>query len=273
MSRDIWSSAQYQRYADHRGRPFFDLLSAVRVSNPGLVVDLGCGPGTLTASLAARWPEATVVGVDSSRDMLAAAAAHADPPRLTFVEADLREWTPERPADLIVANAVLQWIPEHQPLLTRLVGLLAPGGWLAFQVPGNMSAPSHAILREVCDLPRWRDRVGHLLRPDWIAEPEEYLSDLVGLGCEADVWETTYFQVLEGEDPVLEWIKGSALRPVLAALNGPDRTALLATYRDRLRDAYPPRPWGTVFPFRRVFAVARRPTSPFRTEGALKPGE
>lgn len=258
MSRDIWSSAQYQRYADHRGRPFFDLLAAVRVQNPRLVVDLGCGPGNLTATLAARWPGATVVGVDSSRDMLAAAAARADPPRLTFVEADLREWEPARPADLIVANAVLQWLPGHRDLLPRLVDRLAPGGWLAFQVPGNMSAPSHTILREVCALPPWRDRVAHLLRPDWIAEPREYLSDLVGLGCAADVWETTYYQVLEGEDPVLEWVKGSALRPVLDALDGADQEALLGTYRDRLREAYPSRPWGTVFPFRRVFAVAQR---------------
>ena len=126
-------------------------------------------------------------------------------------------------------------------------------------MPGNLSAPSHAILREVCDLPRWRDRAGRLLRRDWIAAPEEYLSDLAGLGCAADVWETTYYQVLEGEDPVLEWVKGSALRPVLTALDGPDQSALLTTYRDRLREAYPQRPWGTVFPFRRVFAVAQRP--------------
>lgn len=261
MSRDVWSAAQYQRYADHRGRPFSELLSAVRVSDPRRIVDLGCGPGNLTASLAARWSGATVVGVDSSRDMLAAASAHAAPPRLTFVEADLREWEPEQSVDLIVANAVLQWVPEHRQLLARLVGRLAPGGWLAFQVPGNIAAPSHAILREVCNLPRWQGRVGHLLRPDWIAAPEEYLSDLVGLGCVADVWETTYYQVLEGEDPVLEWVKGSALRPVLAALDGPDKRALLETYRDRLRGAYPPHPWGTVFPFRRVFAVAQTPAA------------
>lgn len=259
MSRDIWSSTQYQRYADHRGRPFFDLLAAVRVEDPRLVVDLGCGPGSLTATLAVRWPEATVVGVDSSRDMLAAAASHANPPRLTFAEGDLRGWEPDRPVDLIVANAVLQWIPGHRSLLPRLVDRLAPGGWLAFQVPGNMSAPSHTILREVCNLPPWADRVGTLLRPDWIATPDEYLSDLVGLGCAADVWETTYHQVLPGEDPVLEWVKGSALRPVLDALDGAGRAALLATYRDRLREAYPPHPWGTVFPFRRVFAVAQRP--------------
>ncbi len=258
MSRDIWSSAQYQRYADQRGRPFVDLLAAVRVRDPRLVVDLGCGPGNLTAALAGRWPDATVVGVDSSPDMLAAAARNANPPRLTFVEADLREWEPDRPVDVIVANAVLQWLPGHRDLFSRLVGWLSAGGWLAFQVPGNMSAPSHAILREVCALPPWREQVSHLLRPDWIAKPDEYLSDLVGLGCAADVWETTYYHVLEGEDPVLEWVKGSALRPVLAALDGADREALLATYRDRLRKAYRCRPWGTVLPFRRVFAVAHR---------------
>lgn len=259
MSRDIWSSVQYERYADHRGRPFFDLLAAVRVQDPRSVVDLGCGPGTLTATLAGRWPGATVVGVDSSRDMLSAAARHSDPPHLTFVEADLREWVPDRPVDLIVANAVLQWLPDHRALLPRLVDRLAPGGWLAFQVPGNMSAPSHEILRQVCTLPPWGERAARLLRPDWIAAPEEYLSDLSGLGCTADVWETTYYHVLEGEDPVLEWVKGSALRPVLAALEGAEREALLATYRDRLREAYPARPWGTVLPFRRVFAVGRRP--------------
>lgn len=259
MSRDIWSSAQYERYAGPRARPYFDLLAAVRAPAPERVVDLGCGPGTLTATLAARWPKATVVGVDSSRDMLAAAAAHADPPRLTFVEGDLRQWEADRPVDVIVANAVLQWIPGHRDLLPRLVEQLAPGGWLAFQVPGNMSSPSHVTLREVCNLPRWRERVGHLVRPDWIATPDEYLTDLVGLGCATDVWQTTYFHVLEDEDPVLGWVKGSALRPVLAALDGPDQEALLTTYRDRLREAYPAQPWGTVFPFRRVFAVAQRP--------------
>ncbi|MBO0744883.1 MAG: methyltransferase domain-containing protein, partial [Candidatus Dormibacteraeota bacterium] len=165
MSRDIWSSFQYERYADHRARPFFDLLAAVRVQDPRSVVDLGCGPGTLTATLAGRWPGATVVGVDSSRDMLSAAARHADPPHLTFVEADLREWVPDRPVDLIVANAVLQWLPDHRALLPRLVDRLAPGGWLAFQVPGNMSAPSHEILRQVCTLPPWGERVAGLLRP------------------------------------------------------------------------------------------------------------
>ncbi|MGH7910168.1 MAG: trans-aconitate 2-methyltransferase [Candidatus Dormibacteraceae bacterium] len=258
MSRDIWDSAQYQRYTGHRSRPFFDLLQAVGASHPASVVDLGCGPGNLTATLAERWPQAAVLGVDLSAGMLAAAQEHAVPGRVEFVRGDLREWVPEAPVDVMVSNAALQWVPDHRTLLARWVARLNPEGWFAFQVPGNLSAPSHAILREVCNLPEWRTQVGGILRPDWIATPEQYLEDLIGLGCTADVWETTYLQVLPGEDPVLDWVKGTALRPVLDALAPADQESLLATYRARLREVYPRRSWGTVFPFRRVFAVAQR---------------
>lgn len=260
MSRDFWSAAQYQRYSGPRSRPFFDLLAAVEATDPASVVDLGCGPGNLTATLAERWPHATVLGVDLSTDMLTTAEQHAVPGRVSFVQADLREWVPSEPVDVIVSNAALQWVPDHRSLLPRWIERLNPGGWFAFQVPGNLDAPSHVLLREVCNLPRWKARVGHIPRPDWIATPEAYLEDLLGLGCTADVWETTYLHVLPGEDPVVDWVKGSALSPVLDALPEEDRPALLADYTARLREAYPSRSYGTVYPFRRVFAVAQRTT-------------
>lgn len=259
MSRDMWDPEQYGRYGDERARAFFELIARIRADRPGFVVDLGCGPGDLTAYLARRWPQARIDGIDSSAAMIARARRHEIPSRLEFAVADLRAWRPARPPDVIVANAVLHWVPgHHEELPARLVAALAPGGWLAFQVPGNFAAPSHTILRELCGHPRWRDRLGGTLRHDTVVEPAAYLTRLAELGCVPDVWETTYLHVLPGDDPVLEWVKGSALRPVLDALDRAGREDFLAEYGARLRAAYPRRPYGTVLPFRRIFAVARK---------------
>jgi trans-aconitate 2-methyltransferase len=253
-----WDPRQYGRYADERSRPFHDLLARVRATGPGHVVDLGCGDGALTATLAARWPDAHVVGVDSSAEMLATGDA-ARAAGVDLRQGRIQDWRPTRPVDVLVSNAALQWVPGHADLLAGFVAALAPGGELAFQVPGNFGAPSHTLLASLRRSPRWRDRLGGAaVRDGAVLEPGEYLDRLVPLGCEVDAWETTYLHLLPGPDPVLEWVRGTALRPVLAALPAAEAGAFEAEYRALLREAYPPGPAGTVLPFRRIFAVARR---------------
>jgi trans-aconitate 2-methyltransferase len=253
-----WDPEQYRRFADERSRPFFDLTGRVGAERPRHVVDLGCGGGALTATLAERWPEALVEGLDSSAEMIAGAIPRAIPGRLRFTRADLRDWRPDAPVDVAVSNAVLQWVPGHATLLRGWVDALAPGGWLAFQVPGNDRSPSHVLLDELRAAPRWRDRLHQAAPGPRVLEPAEYLAHLAGLGCVVDAWETTYLHVLQGADPVMEWVRGTALRPVLTVLDAAEQTEFLAEYAARLRDAYPAGEFGTVLPFRRLFVVARR---------------
>jgi trans-aconitate 2-methyltransferase len=256
----MWDPGQYLRFSDERSRPFFELTARIQAQRPGLVADLGCGPGNLTATLASRWPDAEVLGIDSSAEMIASARQLGETPeRLSFALGDVADWRPARPADVIVSNAMLQWVPGHEELLPSLIAGLAPGGWLAFQVPGNFDQPSHVILRELAGSDRWRGMLSGAALNRQTADPARYADILGLLGCAVDAWETTYLHVLPGEDPVLEWYKGSGLRPVLAALEPAAAAAFLAEYGQRMRAAYPRRPYGTVLPFRRVFVVAQRP--------------
>lgn len=252
----MWDPQRYLTFADERARPFYDLMTRVGADDPRYVVDLGCGPGNLTATLTSRWPAARVVGVDSSASMVAAADSV---PGIEVVHADIAAWEPAKPVDVLVSNATLQWVPGHLDLLPRFAGWLAPGGWLAFQVPGNFTEPSHVLLHQVADSPRWRERVGAgvVARPD-SHDPADYLAVLAELGFRVDAWETTYLQVLPGEDAVLDWVSGTALRPVLAELDEAERTEFLAEYGGLLREAYPRQHFGTVLPYRRVFVVATR---------------
>jgi trans-aconitate 2-methyltransferase len=259
-----WDPQQYARFAGHRERPFFDLTSRIDADAPGRVVDLGCGAGPLTLHLAHRWPGARVVGVDSSPPMIEQ-ARDADPDgRVEWVEADLVTWRAEAPVDVLVTNAALQWVPTHLDLLPRLIDQVAPGGWFAMQVPGNFDAPSHALLREVAArMPRADELVPRLRGAYAVAEPTAYAAVLADAGMEVDVWETTYLQMLDPQgqqaDPVLEWTKGTALRPVLEVLTGEqERTEFMTAYAESLRQAYPRRRHGTPFPFRRIFAVGHR---------------
>ncbi|GAA2546602.1 MULTISPECIES: trans-aconitate 2-methyltransferase [Streptomyces] len=263
-----WDPAQYLRHAGHRTRPFTDLLARVPdlPGHPPRIADLGCGAGNVTALLTGRWPTARVTGYDNSPEMLEAArAGHGGPTpgggRIDFAHADVRTWTPDRPYDLIVSNATLQWVPGHAERFGDWTAALAPGGTFALQVPGNFDAPSHTLMRDLAASPRWRARLDGVLRHTGaVLRPEEYLERLTGLGCTADVWETTYVHLLTGEDPVLDWVKGTGLRPVLTALaDDPEgREEFLTEYRTALRAAYPAGAHGTPFPFRRIFAVARK---------------
>lgn len=255
-----WDPGQYERYADERGRPFFELLDRVRASAPSRVVDLGCGTGRLTATLLDRWPEATVEGVDSSPEMIAAAGERAVPGRLRFVRESLVDWAPAEPVDMIVSNATLQWVPGHLELLSSLVRHVAPGGWFAFSVPGNFAEPSHRLLYDLAAEQPWASILaGRDITGPSAYDAGSYLAELASLGLAVDAWETTYFHLLSGRDPVFEWIKGTGARPVLQALADDERPAFEAEYRGRLRAAYPERAFGTVLPFRRVFVVARVP--------------
>ena len=250
-----WDPAQYGRFADERSRPFFDLVGRVAASDPGSVVDLGCGSGELTVTLAERWPGARVRGIDSSPEMIAKAPEH---PRATFEVGDAAGFDATG-VDVLISNAMLQWVPDHMPLLTRWSRQLNPGGWLAFQVPSNFSAPSHRLMRELAGEPEWRAQLSGVLRhEDAVATAAGYLDHLATRGLSVEAWQTEYEHVLQGEDPVLEWVRGTGLRPVLAALGDGDAARFSAEYSERLREAYPRRPYGTVFGFSRTFVVARK---------------
>jgi len=259
----MWDPAQYLSFADERSRPFFDLTGRVAAASPRSVVDLGCGPGQLTASLAQRWPGADVLGIDTSADMIAVADGIAETATerrgtLRFRVEDVCDWRADAPVDVIVSNAVLQWVPTHLELLPRWAGWLADGGWLAFQLPGNFDQPSHAILRELASSDRWRDALAGVQLNRQSADAAVYLDLLARAGLAVDAWETTYLHVLTGPDPVTEWYKGTGLRPVLAALDSAQAAEFSSEYGERARAAYPAAPYGTVLPFRRVFVVAHK---------------
>ncbi|KAA2266041.1 trans-aconitate 2-methyltransferase [Solihabitans fulvus] len=252
----MWDPTKYLAFADHRDRPFHELVARIDATVPRRVVDLGCGPGNLTVLLAKRWPDAALDALDSSPDMVAAARERG----LDAVVADVRDWTPAGDTDVLVTNAVLQWVPDHAALLRQWVEAMPSGAWLAMQVPGNFDQPSHALVRELTGLSRWRDRLGGAAPrdPDAVLTAAGYAAVFADAGCAVDAWETTYLQRLEGQDPVLEWISGTALRPIRAALDDEAWAEFAGELAPRLREAYPARQDGTTwFPFRRVFAVAR----------------
>jgi trans-aconitate 2-methyltransferase len=251
-----WDPAQYLRWSDHRLRPAVDLLQRVPLTSPARVVDLGCGTGNGTALLRARWPRARVTGVDASSAMLE--RARASDRDVEWLEADVATWTPAAPVDVLFSNATLHWIDDHAALFPRLVTLVASGGALAVQMPRNFGEPSHTSIYEVAREARWRDRLDKLIRPEPTKPPEFYWGLLAPRVSALDVWETVYTQALSGDNPVADFVKGSWLKPFLDALHPEERESFEHAYRARVARAYPPRADGTtLFPFRRLFIVAR----------------
>ena len=251
-----WEPLRYLSFADERGRAFVELLARVGAEAPTTVVDLGSGPGTFTALLAHRWPHAHVIGVDSSPTMVE--FAKREIPRVDFMLADLHRWQPTEPIDVLISNATLHWVPGHLNLLPRLARSVVPGGWFAFQVPGNFDEPSHIIRRELETRPEYASHLEYVAKGDAF-NARTYLGALTDLGCTVDAWESTYLHVLHGSDPVYEWVATTSARPTLDALPDDVRARFEDEFKRRLAQAYPVEDGAVVLPFRRVFVVARVP--------------
>jgi trans-aconitate 2-methyltransferase len=252
----MWNPDVYLTYADHRGRPFFDLVSRIGARSPRRVVDLGCGPGNLTVTLGERWPSARLEAIDSSPSMVAAARDRG----LDVVLGDIASWTPAEDTDVVISNAALQWVPTHRELLVRWAAALPAGAWIAMQVPGNFSAPSHRAVRAVASSSEFAEELADITfrHEDVVSTPSEYAALLTDAGCAVDAWETTYIHQLTGETPVLDWITGTALTEVQARLSAPRWEDFRHAITPLLASAYPRRRDGrTFFPFRRVFVVAQ----------------
>lgn len=255
-----WDPGHYARFDAERDRPARDLIARLPDDfDPREIWDLGCGPGGQAKALAVRYPEARVHGLDSSADMLE--RARIDAPEIDWVEGDIAAWTPARPADLIFSNAALHWVGDHPTLMPRLMAGLTPGGVLAVQMPISQVTAHHAALNAVATNGPWAETVAGLSGVRALMPTEAYYDVLAPLSERVDIWSTTYLHVLSGADPVLEWMKGAALRPYLARLSDPAlRAGFLSALAKALSDAYPARADGTtLLPFPRLFVVARRP--------------
>ncbi len=254
---DLWHAPTYLTFAAERQRPAEDLLARLTLADPAVVYDLGCGTGNITALLAKRWPGARITGIDSSVEMLTVARSSSSP--ITWTQANLAEWQPGEAADLLFSNAALHWLDDHERLFPRLLGFLNDRGVLAVQMPRNPDAATIRSLIESVEAGPWQQRLRAVLRSEPVHGPEIYMAMLLPRVSALDVWETVYWQVLTGDNPVLAWTRGTLLRPLLAALNDDEQDAFLADYGARLSRAYPQRADGlTLFPFRRLFIVATR---------------
>lgn len=250
-----WDPDIYLTFSGPRFRPVIDLLQRITHEAPARIVDLGCGTGNATPLMRRRWPDARITGVDGSPDMLA--RAREEHPDVAWIEADVAEWTPDEAQDLVFSNAALHWLDDHDRLFPRLLGMLAPGGQLAVQMPRNYHEPGLALVNETALDGPWRARLASVVRPIPVHEPRFYYRLLRPLVAELDIWESDFIHVLEGDNPVADWTKGAWMSPLLAALDEPERSAYEAEYRRRVALAYPKEPDGTtLFPFRRVFFVA-----------------
>ena len=252
----VWNPQQYLAFADHRLRPVIDLLARIPAEAPARVTDLGCGAGNATKLLQQKWPDARITGVDSSPEMMA--RARRESPDIDWVDADIATWQAADPPDVLFSNAALHWLGEHETLFPALARQVRPGGALAIQMPANFGAPSHTVATAVMQDPRWRPYIDPAVLPPGTREPAFYYDLLRPIVRALDIWSIEYLQVLQGEDPVAGFTKGSLLPPILESLPEAERTPFEDEYKARLRDAYPKRPDGaTLFPFRRLFIVAQ----------------
>lgn len=250
-----WDVTQYLRFGGERLRPALDLMLHLPVQNPARILDLGCGAGNLSAILQQRWPQAEVLGVDGSEEMLA--KARTSVPQGRFIAADLNHWVPEHKLDLIYTNATLQWLPDHAQLFPRLLSFLNPGGCLAVQMPAMHDAPLRRAQVELAQSSPYADVLGAVSERRNVLEMGAYYDLLRPHVATLDIWQTTYLHILNGADPVLEWASGSSLRPYLEKLAGGQLQAFRADYARRMQLAYPPSADGsTLLPFQRMFIVA-----------------
>jgi trans-aconitate 2-methyltransferase len=254
-----WQPTLYKRFSGERERPALDLIQRIPLDRPGFIVDVGCGAGNVTALLRARWPAARLMGMDNSPAMLTAARAVL--PDTVFVEGDAANWAPPEPADLLFANAALQWLPDHDRLFPRLFRQLKPGGVLAVQMPRNYDRPSHRLMMETAKTGPWRGKLAvQIDRPVPVAEPAAYARLMTPVADAVGIWETDYLMRLQGDNPVVTWTRATGLRPFLEPFNEPERQRFEADYAARILAAYPPEADGsTLFAFRRLFIVASRP--------------
>jgi trans-aconitate 2-methyltransferase len=252
----VWNPQQYLKFSGHRLRPALDLLARIPDVPAQTVVDLGAGAGNVTKLLKERWPEAIVTGVEGSAEMVAAGRKAA--PDVEWQHADLASWQPPRQFDLVYSNAALQWLPDHARLFPALMQTVAASGFLAVQMPRNFTAPSHLLAAETALKGPWRSKLEHLVTPPPVHEPQFYHELLAPLAADIDIWETEYLQVLEGENPVKEWTKGTWLTRYLDVIEGDEKAAFEAAYGERVAKAYPRNAAGqTLFPFRRLFMVVQ----------------
>lgn len=262
----MWDPGQYLKFVGQRARPAFDLLARVEHAAPRRIYDLGCGPGNITRALAARWPDAHVTGVDLSKEMLDRAAADqaggpsADQSNLDWQQADVAAWRPDAAPDIIYSNAALHWLTDHEALFPRLLASLAPDGVLAVQMPRNWDQPSHTCMVDAAAAGPWKEALAVPLEGmRRVPGPEAYYDMLSSGAAALDLWESTYAQIMDGDDPVAEWTKGTALKPFLDVLPEEHRRPFFDAYAERLRAAYPRRADGrTLFPFKRLFIVAKK---------------
>ncbi len=257
-----WDPNQYAKFDRQRTRPVFDLLAQVSHPDPRMIVDLGCGTGNSTLPLRARWPQARILALDSSAEMLAEARRAADPSAgIEWVEGDQATWADETGDrfDLIFSNASLQWSGDHDRLFPALVNRLAPGGVLAVQMPRNFDAPAHRLMRDLAADGPWAPRLAAVRDLIPVDPPATYYNRLSGLVADLSIWETDYIQIMADVDAIIDWVRGTGLRPFLAPLTAAEQAQFLARYRTALMTHFPPQPDGRVlFPFRRLFLVARR---------------
>ena len=252
-----WSPGQYLKFEDERTRPAAELLARVPIEQPRRILDVGCGPGNSTELLAARYPQAEIVGIDSSPEMIEAARKRL--PSADFRAADIYDWTPSTPFDLVYGNAVFQWVPDHLAVLARLLDGCAPGGAVAMQVPDNLNEPTHMLMAAVARGGRWREKFETPIRRDPIPPPAAYYDRLKPHAANVDIWHTTYYHLLADAAAIVEWVKGTGLRPWLDRLDDGERAAYLAAYTERIAETYPPLVDGRVMlRFPRLFVVAVR---------------
>jgi trans-aconitate 2-methyltransferase len=256
MSTHAWSPSQYLRFEDERTRPARDLLAQIPLAAPRRVIDMGCGPGNSTELLAARWPDAAIVGLDKSETMLSSARERL--PQVVFACADASTWTPEPGTDVVFANASYQWVPHHVEILPKVLAALEPGGVLAVQMPDNLTEPTHRLMSEIgARMPFAQKFAGAARSP--LPPVRDYYEVLRPFGSHVELWHTVYVHVLDGPGAIVDWVRGTGLGPFLARLTEQEKAVYIEAYTAAIAEAYPLTSDGRVLlRFPRLFMLAMR---------------